>query len=186
MTHPTRPSARPCCRALVAATVASLALGACGDDGDTAALADAAPIDGGVLDVVMDDFHYGDLPSVVPAGTRITVSNASEVELHEFVAFRLPDDDTRTVDDIVAGDIGSLLGGSEPAMVLLAPPGGEEIAAVGDGTLTDPGRYLVICVIPTGADPGEYLAATGDGPPQVAGGAPHVVNGMYVELTVTG
>ena len=116
------------------------------------------------------------------------MSNASEVELHEFVAFRLPDDDQRPVAEIVGGDLESLLGDSEPAMVLLAPPGGEQIAAVGDGTLTDPGRYLVICVIPTGADPGEYLdaAATSDGPPQVAGGAPHVANGMYAELTVTG
>ena len=191
MTHPTRPAARPFHRTLVAASVAALALVACGDDGDDAASADAAtPVtnDAGVVDVVMDDFHYGDLPSAVPAGTRITVSNASEVELHEFVAFRLPDDDQRPVAEIVGGDLVSLLGDSEPAMVLLAPPGGEQIAAVGDGTLTDPGRYLVICVIPTGADPGEYLdaAATSDGPPQVAGGAPHVANGMYAELMVTG
>ena len=72
-------------------------------------------------------------------------------------------------------------------MVLLAHQGGEQIATVGDGTLTEPGRDLAICVIPTGADPGEYLdaAATSEGPPQVAGGPQHVANGMYALLAVT-
>lgn len=183
----TTPRSRPPHRPVLAAAALALVLGACGDDGDDEAAANAAPVDDGVLAVVMDDFHYGDLPSAVPAGTRIEVSNDSDTEIHEFVAFRLPDDDDRPVDEIVAGDLGALLGGAEPAAVLLAPPGGEQIAAIGDGTLDEPGRYLILCVIPTGADPDEYLAAaaTSDGPPQVDGGAPHVANGMYAELTVT-
>ena len=170
---------------------AGLTLTACGDDGNAAADAPepaAAPADENVLEVVMDDFHYGDLPNEVPAGTRISVGNDSETEIHEFVAFRLPDDDTRPVEEIVAGDLGPLLGGSEPAAVLIAAPGGEQIPAVGDGTLDEPGRYLILCIIPTGADPAEYLeaAATSDGPPQVDGGPPHVANGMFAELTVIG
>jgi hypothetical protein len=74
----------------------------------------------------------------------------------------------------------------EPAMVLLAAPGGEQIAAVGDGTLAEPGRYLLFCAIPIGADPQEYLEAaqTSDGPPQVDGGPPHFTAGMYGEVTV--
>lgn len=169
------------------AAALALTLAACGDDGNETAESSAAVVDG-VLDVVMDDFHYGDLPDTVPAGTRISVGNDSESEIHEFVAFRLPDDEERPVEEIVAGDLGPLLGGSLPTTVLLAPPGGEQIAAVGDGTLDEPGRYLVLCVIPTGADPAEYLAAaaTSDGPPEVDGGAPHVANGMFAELTVTG
>ena len=141
----------------------------------------------GVLNVTMDDFDYGDLPDEVPAGTRIEVTNASESEIHEFVAFRLADDDDRLMADII-GDLEGLLTSGPPAAVLLAPPGGEQIAAVGDGTLAEPGRYVIVCVIPTGADPGEYLAAAAesDGPPEVDGGAPHVMNGMYAELTVTG
>jgi hypothetical protein len=71
--------------------------------------------------------------------------------------------------------------------VLWAAPGGDQIPAVGDDTLADPGRYLVLCVVPTAADPGEYLAAaTSDGPPQVDGGPPHVVTGMFAELRLTG
>ena len=79
------------------------------------------------------------------------------------------------------------MGGAEPATVLLAEPGGEQIPAVGDGTLTEPGRYLILCAIPTGVDPAVYLKAAAEsagGPPQVEGGPPHVVNGMFAEVTV--
>jgi hypothetical protein len=165
---------------LLVGAAAAISLSGCGDDA-------SAAVRDGVLAVEMDDFHYGDLPAEIPAGTRISVSNASESEIHEFVAVKLDDGDDRTVDDIVGGDIGALLGSREPATVLLAAPGGEQIPAVGDGTLADPGRYVVMCIIPTGADPGDYLAAaaTSDGPPQVDGGPPHFVHGMYAELVVT-
>ncbi len=58
---------------------------------------------------------------------------------------------------------------------------------VGDGTLNEPGRYLILCAIPTGADPAEYLAAAAASngePPQVAGGAPHLAHGMIDDLIV--
>ncbi len=192
------------------ALAAAVALSACGDDADGADDSDAsapvetgAPVEtattddtetddtaaddtAGVLQVEMHDFHYGNLPDEVPAGTRIEVSNVSDSEIHEFVAFRLADDDDRLMADII-GDLEALLTSGPPTAVLLAPPGGEQIAAVGDGTLAEPGRYVIVCVIPTGADPGEYLAAAAesDGPPQVDGGPPHVMNGMYAELIVT-
>jgi uncharacterized cupredoxin-like copper-binding protein len=155
----------------------SSALTACGDDGETV----------GVLAVEMSDFTYGGLPDEVGAGTRIEVGNTSASELHEFVAYRLDDDDDRGADDIVA-DVAALVAGGPPVTVLLAAPGDEQIAVVGDGTLTEPGRYLILCAIPTGADAGTYLAAaaTSDGPPQVDGGPPHFVNGMFAEITVTG
>ena len=172
----------------LALALGAVTLAGCGDDGDGAAPAASEQLDGGVLAVEMADFHYGDLPAEVPVGTELAVSNVSESEIHEFVAFRLDDDEERPADEIVAGDLGALLGGSEPAMVLLATPGSDEqIVAVGEPTFSEPGRYLIVCVIPTGADPGEYLAAAAesDGPPQVDGGPPHVANGMFAEITVT-
>ena len=60
---------------------------------------------------------------------------------------------------------------------------------VGTGTLAEPGRYLIICAIPTGVDPGEYLTAAAEsegGPPDVPGGPPHFVHGMYGQITVNG
>ena len=74
-------------------------------------------------------------------------------------------------------------------MVILATPGtDEQIVAVGEPSFGEPARYLILCAIPTGADPDEHLAAaaTSDGPPDVAGGAPHFASGMYAAITVTG
>lgn len=172
----------PTAAAAIAVLTSSLLAG-CGDDADGAAAAEP-----GVVSISMRDFGYDDLPESVPAGTQITVTNASSTELHEFVVFRLDDADTRTAAEIVESDIEAVLTGGPPTAVLIAPPGSDEqIPVVGDGTLTEPGRYLVLCAIPTGADPQEYLeaAATSEGPPQVDGGPPHFINGMFAELTVT-
>jgi hypothetical protein len=165
--------------ALTLLMCAPLAFAACGDDSDASA-AD------GVLDVTLSDFSFGDLPAELAAGTRLQVENVSDTELHELVAVRLADGDDRPVAEIVASGLDEVLAGGPPAAVLLAAPGGEQIDAVGDGVLDEPGRYLLLCAIPTGADPQEYLeaAATGDGPPQVDGGPPHFVNGMVDDLVV--
>ncbi len=42
-----------------------------------------------------------------------------------------------------------------------------------------------MCVVPTGADPDEYMAALpeSDGAPQVEGGPPHIVHGMIGGVT---
>lgn len=81
--------------------------------------------------------------------------------------------------------------GGPPAIVQLATPAGsdEPIPAVGDGNLTEPGRYAMVCFIPQGVDPQAYMDAaesSGDGPPHVAGGPPRATLGMYAELAVEG
>jgi hypothetical protein len=179
-----------------------IALTACGSDDDTAdassattastvGTSDEAPAEtldeATEVEVTLGDFTFGDLPDEVPVGTRLTVVNDAPTELHELVAFRLADGDERPVDEIVASGLEEVLSSGPPAAVLLAAPGGEQISAVGDGTLAEAGRYLILCAIPTGADPAEYLAAaaTSDGPPDVAGGPPHFVNGMVDDLVVT-
>lgn len=165
--------------------LALLALTAAGcADSETA---DAAT-DDEVVEVTLVDFAFEGLPATVEAGTTVTVSNEAEAELHELVAFRLPDDEDRSVDELAGlspQELTTALG--EPAHVQLAEPGGEPVLAVGDGTLSEPGRYAVMCFIPTGVDPQEYLrvaAETEQGPPQVEGGPPHFVHGMFTELTV--
>ena len=142
------------------------------------------------VEVRAADYGFGGLPPSIAAGTELRLVNDSTVEVHEIVAVRLPDAETRSVDEIVhAGDMGALFAGGEPAMVIVAGPNGaDQVVAVGDGTLADPGRYAVFCFIPTGADPEEYFALLGaaDGPPPVEGGAPHIMNGMYDEVLVEG
>lgn len=164
---------------------------ACGDDDDAAEAptTTAASDESAVVEVTAVDYGYEDLPSTIEAGTQLSLTNASANEIHELVAFRLADDETRSIDELVALPPEELLGlvGPEPTMVLLAPPDGEQIAAVGDGTVSEPGRYGVICVIPTGADPVEYLEAAAEsegGPPQVDGGPPHITQGMFAEFVV--
>lgn len=164
------------------AGLSAVALTACGSD---AGAADG--ISDGVLTVELSDFSFGDLPDTVPAGTRLAVTSDSEAELHELVAVRLPDGEQRSAEQLVHDALDEVFAAAPPTAVLLAAPDGEQVSAVGDGTLAEPGRYLLLCAIPTGADPAEYLAAaaTSDGPPQVAGGAPHFTHGMFAELTVT-
>lgn len=140
--------------------------------------------------VTAADYSFQNLPKEVDAGTTFKLENSSARELHEMVLIRVPDSETRPVTELVKlpeSELGRLFAG-DPAMVLLRPPGGgEQINAVGNGKVTEKGRYAVICAIPTGADPAAYLAAAQNsqgGPPNVPGGAPHFANGMFGELKV--
>jgi hypothetical protein len=195
------PSTRRVPRLAASIIVTALVLAACGDDDDAepAATEPAAPVTeppveesaGAAVEVVAFDYGYNGIPDTVEAGTVFTLVNTAPAELHEFVALRLPDDETRPVSALVTlpiEELGAILA-VEPAAVLLAlPDGGQMIPAVGDGTLTEPGRYAIICMIPEGADPQGYLdaaAASQGGPPEVEGGPPHIALGMFAEVTVT-
>ncbi len=144
----------------------------------------------GAADVTIRSIDYAflDVPQSVPAGATLALSNESADEAHEIVAVQLPDDETRPVAELVRlppEELEPLMAGLRT--VVLAAPETDGVAVVGDGSLSEPGRYALLCVIPTGADPEEYMtkAATSDGPPDVTGGPPHIVKGMFAELTVT-
>ncbi|MGK2947253.1 MAG: hypothetical protein ACSLFP_01650 [Acidimicrobiales bacterium] len=135
------------------------------------------------------DYGFEGLPETLPAGGRLTLTNESTVELHELIAVIMPAGEERSPEELVAlpeGELDALFTGP-PAAVLLAPPGdgAQQIDALGDGTLAEPGRYLVLCAIPLGADPDAYLnAPPSEGPPDVEGGPPHFMEGMVGEVTV--
>lgn len=144
---------------------------------------------GDAVTVTAVDYAFEGLPASVDAGTQLALVNDSASEVHELVALRLADDEERSAEELVGLPPAELEAAmaSPPAMVIVAPPGEDGFAAVGDGTLTEPGRYVVVCFIPTGADPEAYLEAaqaSNGAPPSVAGGPPHVVSGMYGEVTV--
>ena len=173
-------------KAVVGAMV--LLLAACGDAEEPTTTTTAAPAGPETIEVAALDFAYSGLPERVAAGTVLTLVNDSDVELHELVAIPLPAGETRSVRELVADP--EALGALFPTVesVLIAPPNEGSIPVVGTGALTKPGRYAIICAIPTGADPAEYLAAAAesDGPPQVDGGPPHFVEGMWGEVIVDG
>lgn len=142
----------------------------------------------GPIDITAVDYAFRDVPERVAAGSTVSLTNQSEVEVHEVVAVRLPDDETRSVEELV-GLPPDELAAFFPLVetVLVAAPNASGVVVEGDGTLAEPGRYALLCVIPTGADPAEYLeaAAAADGaPPEVEGGAPHIAAGMFAELVV--
>ncbi len=136
------------------------------------------------------DFAFEGLPATIEADSRLTLTNAAAHELHELVAIRLPDSEQRPVAELMKlgpAEVDEILGSTEPVTVLVAAPGEDQITAVGDGTLTETGRYVLLCAIPMGVDPAEYLAAAaaaGGAKPDVQGGPPHLVAGMVAEITV--
>ena len=140
--------------------------------------------------VTATDYRFENLPKSVKAGTTLTLKNSSSKELHEMVVVKLPDTEKRSADELIKLPEAQFeaISPGPPALVRLRPPGdAPEIEALGNGKLTEKGRYLVICAIPTGADPAAYLKAseaTPDGPPKGFNGAPHFTMGMYGEITV--
>lgn len=167
-----------------------LAVTACAAEEEAAPTTEVAAQQPPAVTVTGLDYGYRGLPDSVEAGTTFVFKNESSVEVHELVAIRLPDDETRPVSELVQlppDEFAAFLPGVET--VLIAPPESDGFAVEGTGELTEPGRYAIVCVIPTGADPDEYLEAAAEaegGPPEVAGGPPHIVNGMFAELTVEG
>lgn len=144
----------------------------------------------GTVAITAVNYAFEGVPATVAAGSLLTLTNAADDEVHELVAVRIPDDEQRPATELMAlpeAEMESILPPGPPALVLVAPPGEGGSPALGDGTLAAPGRYALVCFIPTGADPEEFLAAAqagGDGPPQVEGGPPHFTLGMVAEVTV--
>jgi hypothetical protein len=149
------------------------------DGGDSAS-------DAAATEVVAVDYHFEGLPERIDAGSQLTMHNDSAGEVHELVAMAIPEGETRSVEELTALPQDELFAAvpGEPALVMVAAPGEDAIPVIGDGTL-DAGRYLVLCAIPTGADPVEFMRQaqqSQDGPPNVPGGPPHFTAGMYAEL----
>lgn len=178
-------------KSTVAAAALTVVVAACGTGATTtteAPTTQPAPAEN-VVEIAMSDFAFGNLPAEVPAGTRLTVVNNADSELHEVVVFKLPDGETRSaaeLSQLPPQELEHAFGGP-PVAVLIAAPGGPQIPAVGDGVLAEPGNYVVFCFIPTGVEVQVYLdaAAESEGAPQIEGaGPPHFIHGMFADLTV--
>lgn len=181
----------------VLAVVALTASAACGDDDDTDdASAETSttesPSDGDAggdtVLVTGVDYAYEGLPATASVGTELTFTNASATEVHEMVLLKVADGETRPLPELLQLPEDEQSAVTEFRGVTVAFPGEDAGFTDGSMTLTEPGRYVVICVIPTGADPQAYREAVADpnaeGPPDVDGGPPHVVQGMAGEIEV--
>jgi hypothetical protein len=181
--------------------VSAVGLVACGDDDDdgpdaitteAGTVPVAASIPGtNIVTVVATDYKFSELPAEVPAGTKFALQNDSTAEAHEMIVIRIPDDEKRTIGQLAAlpeAESDAVFAGVEPSTVIVALPGETGQAVEGDGTVTEPGRYAVVCFIPKGADPDVLAEAMSNtaatGPPDMGTGPPHITQGMYAETVV--
>lgn len=150
---------------------------------------EAAAAGGEAIAVSAVDYEFVGLPEEAPAGTSWTFTNEG-TEPHEMVVFRLPEDETRSVEELLQlpeEEVGPIVGA--PVAVAIALPGEEGRVVQGEPTFAEPGRYAVLCFIPTGTDPEAYAEAFANpegGPPPTTGdeGPPHALQGMVAEITV--
>jgi plastocyanin len=185
-----------------ACVVIAVSFSACGSDDDTTTDATTATdatateettattvagADGAGETIVVTavDYDFEGLPETVPVGTKISLVNGG-TEPHEFVAMLIPAEETRPVEELVQlseEELGAVFGTAEPATVILAATGQTDVpgAVVGDGTLTEPGRYAIVCFLPVGSDDSILES---EGPPPAGDAPPHAMQGMVAELTV--
>lgn len=168
----------------------ALALAGCAE-------ADANPDEGGeVVTVGADDYAFPDLAAEYGVGTTFVLRNDSEVEVHEIMALRVDDDEPRPGGELLKMPPPELMGSVELAGVALAPPMADSASSPAPPlVVAEPGRYLFVCLIPTGAPPDEVMAAVqdfveagapeGDAPDYPETGPPHAANGMFAEVTIT-
>jgi hypothetical protein len=150
----------------------------CGPDGDgtlPGMEADMPADDATAVTITAKDYEFAGTDALAAGGTfAVTFTNEGK-ELHELMVMRVPDDETRSLDELLADE--SAGEDFTPVGSSFACPGATAEPAAVD--LSESGRYVIVCFIPTGAMPDtpiedfEHL------------GAPHAMNGMAVEITVS-
>ena len=177
------------------AALALLVLGgACGSTEDSKAAgtttkASATPASTGAakeLKITGVDYDYDGVPKKVAAGTVVSFTNASTKEVHEVAVLRVKDGETRPLATLLALPEAEQETAAEFRGIAIALPGKPTVTPRGPVTLDQPGRYILLCNIPTGADPAAYEEAMKKPgpPPSIPGGPPHFKKGMVAELTV--
>lgn len=129
-----------------------------------------SPIPGArVVPVRAVEYAFADMPASIPAGlTTFRLTNVGK-ELHHIWIVRL--DEGRTAKDFLAAAEEVAKGAPVPKWVVdLGGPNAGVPGMPMDGTVDlQPGRYLLLCHIPSPSD-----------------GVPHLAKGMMKEFTVTG
>lgn len=182
---------------LAMCAAAVLVVAACSGESGTEATEVPTETTGGVapgetvaLDAV--DYGYVNVPKSVASGTEFSLTNTSSEEAHEAVILKIVDGEERSLDELLElpeEESDSLV---EFQGVLVALPGESAVSPEsGEGTITvtDPGRYGIVCFVPQGADPeamAEAMSSGAEEPPDMGDGTPHAFLGMTAEFTVEG
>lgn len=157
--------------------IAALALFAVG--GTAAA---QSPLPGPSIEIVAQEYHFVGLPTSLPAGTRLTLSNTG-AEVHQVVVARRVDGVTQTWDELLADPDPVAAGYITLEGQLFAEPG---LVAAGDILLARSGDYFAVCFVPQGLTAIPDPSATPDAASsEPALGPAHYLLGMRQEFTVT-
>jgi uncharacterized cupredoxin-like copper-binding protein len=171
-----------------AALVAAIALAAGACETDREHLNDEPDAIGGprTIEATGVDYRFEDVPETTAVGSGMTFRNASDVEAHQLILITLPEDEVRPVSELAQlspRELGPTL--DHVVGISVAAPGEDGRLVTGELTFDEPGRYALLCLVPTGADPDRFVRSAYDqGLPEVDGGPPHAAEGMYAEVTV--
>lgn len=152
----------------------------------------AAPAE---ADIVVSGVEYAfeNLPTSVPVGTSLGFTNPG-AEVHEFVLFRIADDVTASVEELLSMEEDVMEAGLVEMvgeMPLFAGPGE---TAPGTLAVESEGRYVALCFLPQGLTDASLLEQVGpDADPAslpeevqaILANPPHFALGMVQEFTVT-
>jgi hypothetical protein len=131
--------------------------------------ADATPVT-----ITATEYEFGGTDALKAGGAFAVTFQNDGKELHELHVAKLADGEKRSVDEIIndpgAESTTKAVGHSFACPGTTADPAGVD--------LRSPGRYLVLCFIPTGAradtDPKDFAML----------GEPHAMRGMVVEIDI--
>jgi hypothetical protein len=131
----------------------------------------------GELAVTATEYAFGGVRDPLEAGPVVINFENTGTEFHEFVLLRVNDGVTETFDELLAlPEVEGQTKVTTSGRAFAAP--GETGFAMID---LQPGRYIAICFLPTGATP-ENMPQIESGEHQ---GAPHFTEGMVQEFTVS-
>jgi hypothetical protein len=114
----------PLFAALIAAPTVS---GVAAQDASASPVAAAGP----VIDVIAKDYSFSDLPTSVPVGTSLTLTNDG-AELHEIIVVRKNEGVTESFDELLALPEEEALSKVTTVGVLFAAPGESATMGVGE------------------------------------------------------
>lgn len=128
------------------------------------------------VEVSAVEYAFENLPTTLPAGrTAFAFTNDGE-EIHEMVLFRINDDVTETLEELLALSEEESLAKVQFTGVMFSAQGGTDTETL---ELT-PGRYAALCFIPVGT-----MDMTALDSEEETSGPPHFTAGMQAEITVT-
>jgi hypothetical protein len=130
------------------------------------------------LSVAASNYVFEGLPRNVAAGPAVFTFENTADEFHEMILFRINDDVTENIGELLALPEKEAMAKVTPAGAVFAPPGETSYTAVD----LAPGRYAAACFLPKGATPEamEEMESSGSEPE----GKPHFMLGMAQEFEV--